>query len=132
MSLDRSTHLFLNDLPQGAKHWGAARKILNIFLRGVFYNKFLCEYYKLDCVEPWLELPLDSHVAKGLRSEKNGKLLPRWTTVIGLNHEINKKYQEFATLVAKKKGTNRVHLDIEYWRSNFINQLRSKRTKKGA
>src|SRR5712691_5811356 len=68
-SLNQATRRFLDYLPRGAKHWGAARKFLNIFLRNVVYNRFLCDHYRLLRLEPWLELPLDSQVAKGLRGE---------------------------------------------------------------
>jgi hypothetical protein len=118
--LDQATSRFLRHLPRGAKHWGAARKFLNIFLRGAVYNRFLCERYDLYRIERWLELPLDSHVAKGLRNEKGGDDLPRWKTVIGLDSDMNQVYQEFAARVAKRKNTYRVHLDVLYWRNEFV------------
>jgi len=118
--LNQATLRFMNHLPQGAKHWGAARKFLNIFLRGAVYHRFLCEYYNLYRTERWLELPLDSHVAKGLRGEDGGKLLPRWRTVIRLDRKTNQRYQEFATGVARRIDTYRVHLDILYWRREFV------------
>jgi hypothetical protein len=40
--LNRATRVFVKKLPKGAQHWGPARKFLNIFLRGVLYNKYLC------------------------------------------------------------------------------------------
>lgn len=119
-ALDHATERFLDQLPAGAKHWGAARKFLNIFLRNVIYNRFLSEHYRLIILEPWLELPLDSQVAKGLREEAHGRSLPRWKTVIGLDRETNEKFQEFATSVARKENTYRVHLDIKYWRRDFV------------
>ena len=118
--LNRATIRLQNDLPFGAKHWGAARKFLNIFLRNVLYNRYLCKCYELSHLEPWLELPLDSHVAKGLRDEEGGSSLPRWKTVIGLDRETNKRFQDFAKLVAKRKNTCRVHLDVIYWRRDFV------------
>lgn len=119
-SLNKATEIFLEKLPAGAQHWGAARKFLNVFLRGIIYNRFLCETYKLYHIEPWLEVPLDSHVANGLRLEPGGSILPRWRTVIGLDNKTNQNYQEFASEVAKRKGVHRVHLDLIYWRSGFI------------
>ena len=38
--------------------WSAARKALNLFLRDCLYNKYLCAEYRLDHLEPWLEMPL--------------------------------------------------------------------------
>jgi len=33
---------------------------------------------------------------------------------------MNQVYQEFAARVAKRKNTYRVHLDVLYWRSDFV------------
>src|ERR1700693_4099694 len=114
--LDRGTYGLLKSMPRGAQHWGTARKLLNIFLRSAAYNKFLCETYDLGSVEPWLEVPLDSHVAKALRGEPGGSALPRWKTVIGLDREVSQQYQDFAATVARRKRVDRVHLDLLYWR----------------
>jgi len=120
--LNRATHRFVRKLPRKAKRWGAARKFINIFLRGIVYNRYLCKHYDLYRLERWLELPLDSHVAKCLSSEKGGEILPKWKTVIGLDRKTNRKYQKFAAEVAKRKkySTYRVHLDIRYWRHKFV------------
>ncbi len=32
--LNKETEMLLRELPEGARHWGEARKFLNIFLRG--------------------------------------------------------------------------------------------------
>jgi len=114
--LNRATRAHVKKLPTGAQYWGPARKFMNIFLRNLLYNKYLCAAYQLSHIEPWLEVPLDSHVAKGLRGENGGKQLPRWKTVIGLDARTNSKYQRFATNVAAEKGIYRVHLDLLYWR----------------
>lgn len=107
------------------KYWGAARKFLNIFLRDVVYNRYLCDKYELMHIVPWLELPLDSQVASGLREEPGGGSLPRWKTVIGLEKADSQKFQAFATEVAARMGCERVHLDVIYWR-------REKRQKKAS
>ena len=114
--LNRTTRAYVKKLPSGAQHWGPARKFINIFLRDVLYNKYLCTAYKLSAIEPWLEVPLDSHVAKGLRGENGGTSLPRWRTVIGLNARTNTRHQQFASSVAAGMGIHRIHLDILYWR----------------
>lgn len=114
--LDRVTAGLRRSLPRGARHWGAARKFLNIFLRGVVYNRHLYQRYKLSGIEPWLELPLDSHVAKGLRAEPNGRRIPRWNSVIRLDRPTSRIYQAFAAEVAREYGLFRVHLDLYYWR----------------
>jgi hypothetical protein len=104
------------------KSWGATRKFLNIFLRAAVYNRHLCDYYDLAMVEPFLEVPLDSQVAKALRNAGNtaegGLFLPAWRTIIGLKPEISQKYQDVVSKVAKAKCLARVHLDAWYWRSS--------------
>ena len=118
--LDGTTAEFVSFLPRGARRWGSARKFLNIFLRFIVYDSFLCKRYELKRIEPWLELPLDSHVANGLRNENGGRDLPRWKTIVGLQPETSDLYQTFAKLVARKRGTQRIHLDLLYWRSDSL------------
>ena len=112
-NLDAITDGLIKTLPVGSKHWGMARKCVNIFLRNCLYNRYLCSHYKLEQVERWLEVPLDSHVGNGLRiayKEMEGTL-PRWNKVISLTHEQSDQYQQAASELAKKKGVCRVHLD---------------------
>ena len=104
-------------LPVGAKNWGSARKFLNIFFRNILYNKYLCKHYDILHTEPWLELPLDSHVARGLKSEKGSGHLLRWRTVISLTPTVNRIYQDFALKVSERHNTQRIHLDLLYWRN---------------
>lgn len=115
-TLDRVTDEYVKELPRGARHWGSARKFLNIFLRHVVYSRYLCEEYRLAHIVPWLEVPLDSHTALGLRGERGGSSLPRWRTVIGLDAATSRRYQDFAAEVASRMGCERVHLDLLYWR----------------
>ena len=122
--LDHYTSLLKRKLPKGAQHFGSARKALNIFLRDVNYNRFLCDHYNLHRLEPWLELPLDSHVAKGLKLEPEGKELSRWAGVIHLKPVVNMEYQYVAKKVADCLGMHRVHLDLMYWRGSHISDRR--------
>jgi len=114
--LEAKTNELSRHLP--CQSWGAARKFLNIFLRGSLYNRFLCDEFGLVALERFLEVPLDKSVAIGLRAEKGGEYLPAWRTIIRLSREESVQYQEFALQVAKKKGCERVHLDLWYWRSD--------------
>lgn len=116
--LNLTTRMLRQRLPAGGQHWGSARKFLNIFLRGVVYNRHLCREYGLSGIEPWLEIPIDSHVVRGLRREPNSEGIPRLKSIIGLNYMQNRRYQEFAGKVAKIRKTYRVHLDLFYWRSD--------------
>lgn len=114
--LEITTVLLSAALPKKARRWGSARKFLNIFLRGCVYNKYLCSYYKLNIVEPWLEVPLDSHVAKGLKKNAGRGKLPRWPGVINLTPYDSGKFQEFASVLAQADCVNRVDLDLRFWR----------------
>jgi hypothetical protein len=114
--LDGTTKRFSKELP--SESWGAARKFLNIFLRGALYNRFLCDHYALIALEPFLEVPLDRSVATGLREEEGGGSLPRWRTIVGLSKDDSDEYQKFASKVSQQKGYARVHLDVCYFRRN--------------
>ncbi|MEF3062898.1 hypothetical protein V4C85_24025 [Ralstonia solanacearum] len=115
--LDAATDDLVAALPAEARHWGSARKFFNIFMRNCAYNRFLCEAYRLDTIEPWMEVPLDSHVAKGLKIEaaRCGAVVPRWSTVIGLSPEVSDHWQAVAQSVAERQGIHRVHLDVVFW-----------------
>lgn len=119
--LDAATLELQKFLPKDARNWGSARKFLNIFLRDCAYNKYLCERFRLEKIESWLELPMDSHVAKGLKREGKRGELPRWRTVIGLTPSENSAYQVFASSVAEQEGVLRAHLDVKYWRRDKPN-----------
>lgn len=115
--LDAATDDLVAALPVDSRHWGSARKFFNIFIRNCAYNRFLCEAYRLDKVEQWMEVPLDSHVAKGLKIAvaHDGAEVPRWSTVIGLSPEDSDRWQAIAQSVAAREGIHRVHLDVVFW-----------------
>jgi hypothetical protein len=116
--LDDLTEKVRRDLPKGARHWGVARKCLNLFFRDVLYNFYLRKEFHLAKFEKYLEIPLDSYVGRELwqQAADEGTRLPRWHTVKGLTREVSVEFQAVAGKVAKRKGTERVHLDVVYWR----------------
>lgn len=118
--LDAATETLAAQFPKGAReNWGAARKVLNIFLRDILYNRYLCSHFGFDDVEQWLEVPLDGHVAKGLLEDsKKSKLpkLPPWPRIIRLTSEVSGCYQEAARRIAAQEQIAPVHLDLIYWR----------------
>jgi hypothetical protein len=118
--LNEDTNKLQRLLPPGARHWGTARKCINIFFRDILYNRFLNDRYSFSSFEPLLELPLDRHVATGLQSAREGKTLPRWTTIKRLTPETSAAYQKAATRIATRLGTHTVHLDLMYWRDPAI------------
>jgi hypothetical protein len=114
--LEAATNELRCSLPSDARHWGSSRKFLNIFLRGCLYNQYICNAYELQRIEPWLEVPLDSHVAKGLKRQAGRGALPQWKTVIGLTPAQSAAYQCYASDLAHREGVSRVHLDLKFWR----------------
>lgn len=114
--LDRQTQIMSSSFPDGARNWGAARKGLNLFLRDVIYNKDLCDFYELVHIRRWLEVPLDKHVALGLKAEPEGKHLPRWCGIKKLKAPVSREFQSVAAKVALRKRLERVDLDVYYWR----------------
>jgi hypothetical protein len=125
--LDAQTSRLRRALPKRGKrgkHWGAARKFLNIFLRDATYNVYLRKAYRLDRIENRLEVPLDSHMADYLTTrvkELNLRIkLPPWGKVILVNKRTNRKYQEAAKAIARAEAKNErlnpVHLDVIAWR----------------
>lgn len=80
-TLNDLTEKLRRALPNGARHWGLARKCLNLFLRDALYNYYLREGYGLERFERYLEVPLDSYVGRGLLDEPEGERLPPWRTV---------------------------------------------------
>jgi len=117
-NLNRHTERLRIVLPQGGRSWGMSRKLLNIFLRNALYTGYLCERYHLDGAEDWYEIPLDSIVAKRLRSEAKRlglPRLPRWPGVKHLTPETSDLYQGVARRVAEHLGVAPVHLDALWW-----------------
>ena len=113
--LDDITQKLLCSFPAGARNWGAARKVLNLFLRDCLYNFYLRDWYGLAVCEPYLEVPLDSYVSDGLRRTARGDDLPEWCGVKHVTSKVNALYQEIASEEADRLGTERVHLDLRYW-----------------
>lgn len=115
--LQGDTRLTQSRLPAGARHWGTARKCLNIFLRDILYNQFLSDRFQFARLESVLEVPLDRHVADGLLNEAEGCDLPRWRTITSLARVDSERFQSVAKKVARRCRTHAVHLDLIYWRA---------------
>lgn len=112
--LDRVTRRLLQAFPRKARHWGLARKGLNIFLRDCLYTVYLRDAYSLELAERFYEVPLDSLTGTAL-CEASGRTLPRWSTVRSLQPEVSERYQEVAATLARHIGVARVHLDAVWW-----------------
>jgi hypothetical protein len=126
--LNVCTNRLRKKFPSKAKNdWGAARKVLNIFLRDVLYNRILCRHYKFRKIEEWMEVPLDKYVYDGLK-EDAGKMdfrtPPTWSYINKLKLKGSNDYQEIAKDIAGKKRILRVDLDLVYWRNKEDKKLK--------
>lgn len=113
--LDDQTEILRRALPRGAQNWGAARKALNLFLRDLCYNRFLCEKHGLALMEEWMEIPLDSLTAASLKRKGKRGELPQWPGLNGLTPYVSSKFQALAKRVASTQGISRIHLDMRLW-----------------
>ncbi len=113
--LDRQTKALLDELPIRNRPWGAARKALNLFLRDVLYNKYLSRQFGFQKIEPWLEIALDSIVAKGLKRHAGIRKLPAWPGMKRLTPKVSDQFQNAAIEHARSEGMDRVHLDMYLW-----------------
>ncbi|HXG55628.1 MAG TPA: hypothetical protein VNJ03_09650 [Vicinamibacterales bacterium] len=113
-ALDAATEDIVQGLPKQARHWGLARKGLNIFLRDCLYTVYLREPFSLHRGERLFEVPLDSITGKRLYEESGGRL-PRWASVRGLNMNLSDRFQAEASGLADKRRIARVHLDAIWW-----------------
>ncbi len=113
--LDTDTENVRLALVEGARYWGVARKVLNIFLRGSLYNTYLTEHFGLSRLAACYEIPLDSLSASGIRDNTSERPLPKWVGVKYVTCEINDHFQQLATTIAAEKKTLRVHLDAMFW-----------------
>lgn len=116
--LDRQTESLLDQLPIKGRPWGAARKAINLFLRDTLYNKYLSSEFGIGRIEPWLEVPLDSAVARGLKAEAGRGGLPQWPGLKHLRSAVSDTFQVFASTHANSLEIERVHLDMYLWLEN--------------
>jgi hypothetical protein len=79
----------------------------------------LCDHYRLQTIERFLELPLDGIVGRARVSaaRERGQLrqLPRWHSIRALSPQESKSSQDFAVELAAERGLARVHLDVVLW-----------------
>ena len=114
VELDRATNGLMRVFPRPARHWGLARKGLNIFLRECLYTVYIREAYNLGVAAFFFEVPLDSLTGRALH-EAAPQTLPRWQTVRGLERSLSDAFQQVASRVARERGVARVHLDALWW-----------------
>lgn len=115
--LDAVTEDLLRRFPRKARHWGVARKAVNLFLRDAFYNQFLSSKYHLSRSARFYELPLDRRTAEALTDFDDERDLPRWLGVKHLTEKCSALFQEAATEIAADDdhSCERIHLDAYFW-----------------
>ncbi len=113
--LDELTKCLQCSLPDKTRHWGAARKAVNLFLRDALYNTYLSSHFGLATIREWLEVPLDSLVAAGLCREQAEVAVPTWPGLKHLTPTESTVYQQVALCVADRHSVARVDLDLWYW-----------------
>jgi hypothetical protein len=109
----------IRKLDNSAFYWGSARKAINIFLATACYHAVLRREYDLDKIEDYMEIPLDSQVAKKLSTEakKREIALSQWESLKHLPKNLSEEYQKFALLYAQELKCSRVQLDVLIWRA---------------
>jgi hypothetical protein len=115
VALNTRTGRLKRRLPLGARHWGLARKLLNIYLRDCLYCTYLNTEFHLARAEALFEVPLDSFTAGGLKQEAGRGSLPVWPGVRHLRPEVSAEFQNSASDLARGEHLARVHLDAVYW-----------------
>ncbi len=118
--LDKHTHALSKEIRDSSSaYWGSARKALNLLLENAAYHSVLRKEYRLDEIEPFMEIPLDRQVAEHLIecAMKRNKTLPRWKTIKDLIIDDSNVYQDFALVFAKEKECTRIQLDVLLWRN---------------
>jgi hypothetical protein len=119
--LDEMTVCLQKAFPAGTRHWGGARKALNLFLRDAVYCADLASHHRLHAIRGWLEVPLDRYVAQGLRGYAQLSAgLPRWKGIKYLTQASSGDYQQVASAVAREEGVARVDLDVLFWRAETL------------
>jgi hypothetical protein len=115
--LDYATNELCGKLPRGARSWGIARKVLNIFLRDALYTRYLSDRFHIDKAEHFLEIPLDRITSSTLRKCAGRGKLPSWHGIRKLKPEESAEYQRFAAEYASMNygAMARVHLDAFFW-----------------
>jgi len=113
-ALDEATEGLRRALPKQARHWGLARKGVNLYLRSCLYTVYTRDAFSLEKAEHLFEVPLDSLTGKALYHASRATL-PRWKTIRGLTPEASSLFQTVAASIAAERGMARVHLDAVWW-----------------
>jgi hypothetical protein len=96
--------------------WGTVRKALNLFLRSCICDVHLRAAFRLEAIEPWAEMPLDSLVAAALRKAASPGELSGWPGLKWLDKKRSDRFQLAAERMRKDRGLPaRIYLDYQLW-----------------
>ncbi|MBL7188519.1 MAG: hypothetical protein ISS70_19510 [Phycisphaerae bacterium] len=115
--LDQKTIGLSRQLPRpddGRPNWGAARKVISIFLRMCAMNKDLHTAFNLATVEPLLEVPLDNQIVAKIDQE-SGSHFSKNFKIKYLSPDLNSDIQGAALRLASRERIYRYELDVLYW-----------------
>lgn len=107
------------------------RKCLNIFLTDAAQHTLLRKVYKLNKIEKFLEVPIDSQTAEGILKDyapsagwpRINRRCIKWRGINYLNQLQHDIYQEMSLKLANRFGVFRYELDAIYWRNNSTKQI---------
>lgn len=120
--LTQHTESLSGKLPISKKNysnWGAARKVINIYLIQCVLNRHLYEHYKLKSIEKFMEVPLDSHTFNHIKKKSKNLDASQSFRIINLTPELNKIIQLAARVIANDEyKCYRYKLDPIFWRKN--------------
>ncbi len=100
--------------------YGPIQKCICLFLRELAYNKFFFDYCEGKILYDKLDLPFDSHCAVGLINllkKNNFEVNFEVQRIINLTPDNFLTFQDQALEISRLLGTQRVHLDLHFWRS---------------
>ena len=115
--LDNKTTELSRELPKpdnGRPNWGAARKVLNIFLRQCAMNKDINSFFELNRIEGYLEVPLDNHIVEKIDENADTSFAPNFK-IRDLTKKVSDEIQKKASDIATEKEVNRYELDVLFW-----------------
>lgn len=121
--LDTKTDELSLQLPKpsdGTPNWGAARKVLNIYIRLCSMNKDVYPFYKLHKIESYFEVPLDNHIVEKI-DELSGSIFHKNFKIIDLTKPKSDSIQISAAEIAAQKGVYRYELDTLFWNYKKLN-----------
>ncbi|MDD2763925.1 MAG: hypothetical protein PHE83_08145 [Opitutaceae bacterium] len=116
--LDQRTTELARILPRpddNLPNWGAARKVLNIYLRLCAMNKDTHRTFNLAVAEPFLEVPLDNDVVEGI-DQRWGTRFKRTFKIKTLTPQFSAEIQAAAKRLAATESLYRYELDVLFWR----------------